>query len=437
MNATPSDKDRAAALEAVEEGLARSRRDDWAGAADRFRRATALDPNSAEARFRLGWALFKESEEAAPTPADLALGYGAQLLGIDSVARDRARKFVHHKKLLRESVHWLRETLARDPSHARARYYLARALKPLGYPEDALEEARKARDLEPSNTAYAGLVKDLAQNRGSLLGEPAEEIKDASPRLGWDDVVLDSRTKRELRQVQLMLERPDQARELGVEPPTGILLRGAPGTGKTTIARVLANEAKCRFFNVTPAEINQMFVGESEKRIRDLFARARAEAPSIIFIDEIDALLPARQGGVAVHSDKVVNQFLQEMDGMKTNERVLIVGATNRPDMLDAAVRRGGRLSREIEIPLPDFESRVALLRLFTAKVKLAEGVDIEEIAKRTEGYSGADLRAILNDAGLQALIRIADSGDETSERAVQQADFEAALDNFERSEDE
>ncbi|HXG24484.1 MAG TPA: ATP-binding protein, partial [Chthonomonadales bacterium] len=221
-------------------------------------------------------------------------------------------------------------------------------------------------------------------------------------------------------------------RELGVEPPTGILLKGAPGTGKTTIARVLANEAKCRFFSITPADINQMYVGESEKRVKELFARARASAPSIIFIDEIDALLPARQGGVAIHSDKVVNQFLQEMDGMTPNHRVFIIGATNRPDMLDPAVRRGGRLSREIEIPLPDKQSRRALLALFTRGVKLAEDVDLDGLAERTKGYSGADLRAVVNEAGLQALIRISDSGELQPEKMLIAEDFEQALANLE-----
>lgn len=224
-----------------------------------------------------------------------------------------------------------------------------------------------------------------------------------------------------------MLEEPEMARELGVQPPTGILLKGSPGTGKTTIARVLAAEANCRFYTISPADINQMFVGESEKRVRDLFETARSNCPSIIFIDEIDALLPARQGGVAVHYDKVVNQFLQEMDGMTPNQRVLVIGATNREDMLDPAVRRGGRLTREIEIPLPDARSRLELLRLFTRGVKLAPDVCLDRLSEGTEGWSGADLRALINEAGLQALVRLADGANDEA-RSVTIADFDDAL---------
>jgi len=413
--------------EAIERGLSRARQEDWLGAIEAFRRAVSLDGEGIESRFRLAWALWHRSEAIKPTVADLAFGYGAQILGIESVARDRGRKFAAHHKLLREAAHWFREVIARDPRHARSHYYLAQVLKGLGHREEALKTAQKAAAIDPSNERYAALAQSYAQTDAA---HPCERAAAEGPRLTWNDLVLPARTKRELRQMQLMLEKPELARELGVEPPTGILLKGAPGTGKTTIARVLAHEARCRFYAITPAEINQMYVGESEKRVRDLFARARANTPSIIFIDEIDALLPSRQGGIAIHSDKVVNQFLQEMDGMTPNSRVLIVGATNRPDMLDPAVRRGGRLSREIEIPMPDQEARLQLLRLFTRGVKLAPDVDLERLAEETEGWSGADLRAAMNEAGLQALIRIADS-DGPVEKMLTADDFRQALANL------
>lgn len=403
-------------------------------AADLFRRAVALDHRSGEACFRLGWALWNQARLQQPTLADLGVGYLAQLVGAESVARPRARKFAAHRRLLNEAAHWLRQSLELRPNDAEAYYYLARTLRELGYRSDATDAARRATEIEPDNTRYSALAREYAGVAASAFTgvQPTTEPLSTIRRLSWDDVILDARTKRELRQVQLMLEKPDMARELGVEPPTGILLKGAPGTGKTTIARVLAAEARCHFFAITPADINQMFVGESEKRVRDLFASARENAPSIIFIDEIDALLPARQGGVAVHYDKVVNQFLQEMDGMTPNQRVLVVGATNREDMLDPAVRRGGRLSREIEIPLPDATMRLDLLRLFTKHVRLAEDVDLEALAAQSDGWSGADLRALVNEAGLQALIRIADGGEENVPRAVSYADFESALRNME-----
>jgi len=198
--------------------------------------------------------------------------------------------------------------------------------------------------------------------------------------------------------MQLMLEKPDLAKELGVQSPTGILLKGPPGTGKTTIARILAHEAKCNFYAITPADINQMYVGESEKRVHELFARARANPPAIIFVDEIDALLPNRQGGVAIHSDKVVNQFLQEMDGLTPNSRIFIVGATNRPDMLDPALRRGGRLSREIEVPLPDLEARNSSFRSAPAMPTGARRQPRRTLEAhpglRRRGHSGAGQRS-------------------------------------------
>lgn len=418
----------------LESGLARARAEQWMEAADHFRRAVALDRRNAEACFRLGWALWNQARIQQPTLADLGVGYLAHLAGVDAVARPRARKFVAHKRLLNEAAHWLREALDLRPTDAQVCYYLARCLRELGYRADAANLARRAAELEPDNRRYASLAREYTGTPlPAVLGQSSstEVTPTYGSRLSWDDVILDARTKRELRQIQLMLEKPDLARELGVEPPTGILLKGAPGTGKTTIARVLAAEARCRFYAISPADINQMFVGESEKRVRDLFAAARENAPSIIFIDEIDALLPARQGGVAVHYDKVVNQFLQEMDGMTPNERVLVIGATNREDMLDPAVRRGGRLSREIEIPLPDAEMRLALLRLFTRNVRLSEDVNLAVLAKRSEGWSGADLRALVNEAGLQALIRISDAEGPDVARVVTAADFEDAIRNL------
>lgn len=422
--------------ELVENGLARARAEQWMEASDLFRRAIALDRQSAEACFRLGWSLWNQARVQQPSLADLGVGYLAQVAGVDAVARPRARKFAAHKRLLGEAAHWLRESVTLRPTDAQACYYLARCLRELGYKADAAAMARRAASLEPENPKYGRLALnyegDPAGAAVGLVTRPQESPMPPTPRLSWDEVILDPRTKRELRQVQLMLEKPDMARELGVEPPTGILLKGAPGTGKTTIARVLAAEAHCRFYSITPADINQMFVGESEKRVRDLFAAAREHAPAIIFIDEIDALLPARQGGVAVHYDKVVNQFLQEMDGMTPNQRILIVGATNREDMLDPAVRRGGRLSREIEIPLPDCAMRVELLRLFTRNVKLADEVEIGSVAERAAGWSGADLRALVNEAGLQALIRIADSESDDVPRRVEAADIAEAFRNLE-----
>ena len=238
------------------------------------------------------------------------------------------------------------------------------------------------------------------------------------------------KTKRELRQMQLLLENPAQAKRLGIEPPTGLLLYGPPGTGKTTVARVLAAQANCRFLTTSAAETNSMWIGEGEKAVARLFAEARASAPAIVFLDEIDALIPTRMGGMLQFSDKIVNQFLYEMDGLRANPGVFVVGATNRPEMLDAALLRGGRLSRQIEIPLPEEDGRRQILALHTEGASIAPDVDLDELARETDGFSGADLRAMVNEAGLQALIRLADVG---GDELLTRDDFILARENLTR----
>jgi transitional endoplasmic reticulum ATPase len=407
-------------------GMQRARAYEWPAAVEAFRKAVALDPEHVEARFRLGWALINQAEVDKPTLADMAVIYGAQMFGFDQTARDGKRKFQFYRQLLGDAVFYLRSVIEREAHHARAYYYLGKALQALDQRPEAEEAARKAAELDPNNSSYSSLAQSFAEPTPAVTRPAVDEAT-----LSWDDLVLNPKTKRELRQMQLMLEKPDLARELGVQSPTGILLKGPPGTGKTTIARILANEAKCNFYAITPADIHQMYVGESEKRVRDLFAKARANPPAIIFVDEIDALLPVRQGGIAIHSDKVVNQFLQEMDGITPNTRVFLVGATNRPDMLDPALRRGGRLSREIEIPIPDLEARKQLFALCTRHANLAPDVDLIALARLTEGYSGADIKALVNEAGLQALIRIADNGDRAAIKSLTMADFNGALENL------
>ena len=413
--------------DALQRGMQSAREYRWLAAVELFRRAVALSPESTEARFRLGWSLWNLAEDEKPSLTDMAMAVGAQALGFDQTAKDRGRKFRGYRQRIDDAVYYLNSVLEREPDHARALHYLAKCFHATDRRVEAEAAAKRAAELEPANSTY----RNLAQSLDAAPASRAQKVvDDPSITQTWDDLVLNPKTKRELRQMQLMLEKPDLAKDLGVQSPTGILLKGPPGTGKTTIARVLAHEARCNFYAITPADVNQMYVGESEKRVRDLFAKARANPPCIIFVDEIDAMLPIRQGGVAIHSDKVVNQFLQEMDGLTANSRVFIVGATNRPDMLDPAVRRGGRLSREIEIPIPDLDARVELFALCTRHATLAPDVDLAEMARLTNGYSGADIKALVNEAGLQALIRIADNGP-TKDRALTMADFTGALENL------
>lgn len=366
-------------------------------------------------------------EDKVPPGTDVLLS----LLGLAAVATSRAigqTKWIEeYRSELQKALGHFDKVIELVPDFPEVHFRKAQVLRYLGESDGARDAARKAVTLAPDNNEFAGFLRVLeggAARKASATGTSSG----SESGLTWDDVILPPRTKRELRQMQVMLEQPAQARSLGIEPPTGLLLYGPPGTGKTTIARVLAAQSKCRFFSATPAEINSMWMGESEKAVNRLFDDARAAAPAIIFLDEVDALMPSRSGGVNQYSDKVVNQFLLEMDGLKPSEGIFVIGATNRPDILDAALLRGGRFSRQIEIPMPDEAARLAILRLHTRTAKLDPHVDLEALAKETEGYSGADLRALINEAGLQALIRLQDEGGST---LLSLQDFTHALENM------
>jgi len=250
----------------------------------------------------------------------------------------------------------------------------------------------------------------------------------------WDSLILPQNIKAQLQQLQGVIEDPEKARRFGVDPPTGLLLAGPPGTGKTSVAKVLAAQARCSFYPIAGADVISKWVGESERKIRQLFDRARENRPSIIFIDEIDALAGSR-GQVEVH-DSHINQLLAEIDGISGQRGVFIIGATNRPDQLDPAIMRGGRLSRTIVLGLPDEEGRLAMLRLHSARMPTV-GVRLEEIAREAEGMSPADLKALCQEAALAAMARAhqgangqsgAGQAAESGPAAVSHEDFEEAL---------
>jgi transitional endoplasmic reticulum ATPase len=248
----------------------------------------------------------------------------------------------------------------------------------------------------------------------------------------WDSLVLPPAIKAQLQQLQAVIEDPESARRFGVDPPTGLLLAGPPGTGKTTIAKVLAAQARCSFYPVSGADVMSKWVGESERNVRQLFERARENRPSIIFIDEIDAIA-GRRGDVQVH-DSHVNQLLAEIDGVAGQRGVFIVGATNRPDQLDPAILRGGRLSRTIVLGLPDEAGRMAILRLHTARMPTV-AVRLDELARDTQGLSPADLKALCQEAALAAMARTSsgsgDGADSEAVSAVTHDDFVEALERL------
>jgi transitional endoplasmic reticulum ATPase len=244
----------------------------------------------------------------------------------------------------------------------------------------------------------------------------------------WDDVVLAPQTRERVHEVVTVFTQPDLARTLGVAPPLGILLYGPPGTGKTTIAKAMASQIAGSFYELSAAELLSKWAGESEQRVAKLFAKARANRPSIVFIDEIDALLRRRTADANNKwEERVLSQFLRELDGLTGDAGVLLVGATNRIDTIDEAIV--GRRLEPIEVGLPDALGRHKLLQVLCRDVRLAKTVNLRTLTQATEGMSGADLKGLRDAAGRKALARATKSGKTGEAASVTMADFTAALD--------
>jgi transitional endoplasmic reticulum ATPase len=225
------------------------------------------------------------------------------------------------------------------------------------------------------------------------------------PKVKWEDIGGLENVKQALKEmVEWPLKYPDSFKNLGITPPKGILLYGPPGTGKTLLAKAVANESGANFIAVKGPELTSKWFGESERMIRDLFRRAKQVAPVIIFFDEIDALTPRR--GFVRHeaTERIVSQLLTEISGLEELENIVIIAATNRPDLVDPALLRPGRIDRLILVPAPDEKSRLEILKIHTRNMPLAKDVDLEKLAKRTEGFSGADLEALCREAAMSAL---------------------------------
>ncbi len=222
----------------------------------------------------------------------------------------------------------------------------------------------------------------------------------------FDDVAGAEEAKRDLMEVVDFLRNPQKYHDIGARIPRGVLLVGPPGTGKTLLAKAVAGEADVPFFSISASEFVEMFVGVGASRVRDLFAQAKAEAPSIIFIDEIDAVGRRRGAGIGAVNDEreqTLNQLLVEMDGFDADEEVIVLAATNRPDVLDPALLRPGRFDRQVTVGLPDYQGRLAILKIHTRHLKLADDVNLAIIAAATPGFSGADLANLCNEAALTA----------------------------------
>ena len=228
------------------------------------------------------------------------------------------------------------------------------------------------------------------------------------PNVRYTDIGgLDSQIEEIREAIELPLLKPHLFEEVGIEPPKGVLLYGPPGTGKTLIAKAVATETNATFIRVVGSEFVQKYIGEGARLVREVFEMAREKAPTILFIDEIDAIA-ARRTNTDTSGDREVQrtlmQLLAEMDGFDPRGDVKIIGATNRIDILDPAILRPGRFDRIIEIPLPDFEGRIQIFKIHTRKMKLADDVDFRKLSEMTEGASGADIKAICTEAGMFAI---------------------------------
>ncbi len=245
-----------------------------------------------------------------------------------------------------------------------------------------------------------------------IVKEEAVRSFESIPTVTYDDIGgLKDAIQKIREMVELPLRHPELFEKLGIEPPKGVLLYGPPGTGKTLLAKAVANESEANFYYIGGPEIVSKYVGESEKKLRDIFEKAEKNAPSIIFLDEIDAIAPKRGEVVGEVEKRVVSQLLTLMDGLKSRGQVIVIGATNRVDSIDEALRRPGRFDREIEIGVPDMEGRKEILQIHTRNMPLAKDVELKEIARLTHGYTGADLSALVKEAALKALRRLIEEG--------------------------
>lgn len=266
------------------------------------------------------------------------------------------------------------------------------------------------------------------QNRMGEFGKLKKDGVDSDlPEVTFDDVAGVDEAVEELREIKEFIETPEKFRDMGAKIPRGVLLYGPPGTGKTLLARAVAGEAGVPFFQISASEFVEMFVGVGASRVRDLFDKAKKVAPAIIFVDEIDAVGRNRGSGIGGGNDEreqTLNQLLVEMDGFDERTNVIVIAATNRPDVLDSALLRPGRFDRQIAVDAPDLTGREAILRVHADGKPLADGVSVEAIARRTPGFSGADLANLLNEAALLAARRghkkiMEDDVDEAIDRVI------------------
>lgn len=287
----------------------------------------------------------------------------------------------------------------------------------------------------PDNVLQKIVVKMEHFMSGFRKVQPSamREVLIRKPKITWADIGGLKATKQKLKEViEWPLEHPKLFVKAGVKPAKGILLHGPPGTGKTLLAKAIANEAQANFISVKGPELISKWVGESEKHVRDIFKKARQVAPSVIFFDEFDSISSVRGQSQNDATERTVNQLLTELDGVEDLEKVVVIAATNRPDLVDPGLLRPGRIDIKIEIPLPDEESREAIFEVHTKGMPIESSVDLTDLAKKTEKMSGADIEAICREAGMES-IRTARKNN-TDDISVTGIDFKKALEEVSAS---
>ena len=281
----------------------------------------------------------------------------------------------------------------------------------------ALGQYMSRKMMEKMGGGGNSMMFNMGKSNAKVYVKSAEGIK-------FDDVAGEDEAKENLTEVVNYLHDPSKYQEIGASMPKGILLVGPPGTGKTMLAKAVAGEANVPFFSMSGSEFVEMFVGMGASKVRDLFKQAKEKAPCIVFIDEIDAIGQKRSGGQYGGNDEreqTLNQLLTEMDGFESNNGVIILAATNRPESLDPALTRPGRFDRRVPVELPDLKGREAILQVHAKKIKVAEDVDFNKIARMASGASGAELANIVNEAALRAV--------RDGRRFATQADLEESID--------
>ena len=313
----------------------------------------------------------------------------------------------------------------------------------------------QAVPLKIASTSPTGTVVVTDSTEIEISEKPAEEIMDgagpqadaageATPDVTYEDIGgLDDELEQVREMIELPMRHPELFKRLGIDPPKGVLLHGPPGTGKTLIAKAVANEIDASFHTISGPEIMSKYYGESEEQLRDVFEEATEEAPAIVFMDELDSIAPKREEAGGDVERRVVAQLLSLMDGLEERGEVVVIGATNRVDAIDPALRRGGRFDREIEVGVPDRDGRKEILQVHTRNMPLVDGIDLDEYAENTHGFVGADLESLAKESAMHALRRIRPDLDLESEEIdadvlnsiqVTENDFKEALKGIEPS---